>query len=299
MLKTIVCVATLFFACQEPPWESKPVPKGLLIEPQAISTKVNYFWHPRDKRTIILVGTIHQADPAYYLHLREILRQCDYVIYEGPLAEKLAPESPELYWYRELIQKPKLFGEDFDRFFAIADLISHPTFRSIFGWWDERTAFDYQQPNWVSGDAVWYMRQEKNGWRNFWKSLQEIASASPVLSRIEFAALSHEFFSKVEAGNATKPEFEKWMRTAFIEYRDLRKPVRDFVTRERDEEALKVLDNLLQNPLQSSKPVTACLKYGWYHTLYMQKLLEERGYEYVTRDSKWIRAITINSSRTK
>src|SRR3989344_1351220 len=120
MLQTLICVATLFFACQEPPWESRPVPTGLSIESDAISPRVNYFWHPRDRRTVILVGTLHQADPAYYLHLREILRPCDYVIYEGPLADKLAPESQELYWYREFIGKPQLFGEDFDRFFAIA-----------------------------------------------------------------------------------------------------------------------------------------------------------------------------------
>lgn len=225
-----------------------------------------------EKSYVLLVGTVPQAEPIYYILLERMLNVCDYVIYDGPPWQGFSSQGADYYY--ELLAQEKLFGQDIEDVFEAADFIFPPGMLQQLGLMEERKYWDFSKRNWISGDALWHRQQIRDQEQSFWRSFRERTKAIPAEIKVDLAHRFHEFSRRVEKGIATRHDFFKWLKTRYGANVDALAPLRELYMQERQEFAMKIFDNLVY----LRKPKTICIKFNAAHIAFFRRELKKREY---------------------
>lgn len=256
----------------------------IVLKPDGVYTHVYLYTHRETGKEVVLIGTLHHAEDAYFARLQKILDSCEYVIFEMQ-DTRSEPERVR----GEMESRKKLFSSDLNIAFWHA-LFSFPsrTSTKLLGLNHESAAFDYTKPNWVAGDALWYAEQARTQWRLFYQKWNVLVAKVPMETKQEIIAAVRAFVEKTDLGVATKADMVSLTITLpyGIYDRSLTPFVLEVVGRERDEATLRAFDQISSYDLKR-----ICIKFGVGHMLHQRKLLEQRGYrlEYVWK----YRAITL------
>ena len=246
----------------------------LVIEKDGVYTRIFTLKHPKTKSIVHLVGTVHYADPAYYLTLQRFLDQnCEFVIYEGP---PWLSETILLDWHRSYMDQHTLSGQELDAFFILAYTELPKTISERHQLVSERYAFNYKNPRWISGDGYWFHQRNKYGRDRFWDAAYKRTTQVPQPTREEIVRETYKLFGETDAGNARRKDLLQWHTLLFKTHARDMASLWNLFTKERSYIALtQVFDQIAD----LKKPKSVCLKYGWYHTVHQLEFLRnERGY---------------------
>lgn len=268
----MLAVAILSFAVSPAVLAQLRLLRGeVILEPDGVYTHIYLYTHRETGKEVIMVGTLHHAENAYFARIQKILDSCKYVIFE---MQDTRSELERIRGERE--SREKLFSSDLDTAFWHA-FFSFPsrTSTKFLGLSHESVAFDYIKPNWVVGDALWYEEQKRTQWQLFyqkWHTL--VAKVSPDIKQ-EIVAAVRAFVRRTDLGVVTKADMVSLTITLpyGIHDRTLTTFALEVVGRERDEATLRIFDQI-----SSYNSGRICIKFGAGHMLQQRKLLEQRGY---------------------
>lgn len=240
-----------------------------------------------DKKSVVLVGVVHEGERIYYQRIQSILEMCDTVIYEEPhIREAETLRQLEETWAE------RLYYTDPDEAFLAAIFLPVPQqFMRDHNLYDETDCFAYDNSshNWISGDGDWGKGKEDAGLPlATWDCIMDnVRSMSRELKQ-QKVTTTRRFLEKVNKHSASMLDYLDFRNLYEDEIQD--KVFQSTLVDPRDEMVFEVFDRIIY----TGNPSRIGIEFGNGHLPHMDQLLRERGYRCTT--AKWLRALTINAS---
>jgi hypothetical protein len=264
----------------EAPKSAKLFGGELLIQPDGIWTAAHAYEHPQTGREVTIIGTNHGGDKKYYDDIDYILEAHDIVIFEASMPPAKSEQSSKIkssiasgvgllvekYMLAQL-HRPnpeKAFIPAVSSYFGAAQKVYES---------QEGQAFDYTQPNWISGDGAFFRSLDKKKIEEAKKEFMEGVASVPKEQKKEIVDHMKNGLKKIRRGTFEKRDLGEGFITLYSDPK-ITAVLNDIVAKPRDEMVLKTFDRIVEE----HDPESVAIKFGAAHIGNQRRMLEERGY---------------------
>lgn len=241
----------------------------VMVSESRIYTFTHYYYHPINRREVIIVGMNHVGDEGYFVRVKKILATCDLVIFEDIRKEEDASREAEELSMRKIVFE----GATEEAFMVSLQLYFVVAANKVFSQAEkEEEVFndEYQQPHWFSGDTMTLIETQ---WQEYEENLRRALGVITLERKRAVVEYVREAIARMDRGELKKRAvadgfilFYSDHKIAEIMIQELAKP--------RDLYCLSMFDKLVQE----RTPQKIGIKFGAGHTANQRLLLEKRGY---------------------
>ncbi len=240
-----------------------------VVSPSGIYTFAHHYIHPHTGRKVIIVGMNHAGDEEYFEKIKQILAECDLVLFEDIRKERKSSHDREA---EEAEMRKVFFGSNVEKAFFCAMQLYFMNAQKVLSSPEEEEAFDaeYNQPHWFSGDTMLLTETQK---REYLELLTNKLQAIPQERKQEMVEYVKTALRKMERGQFTKRDLGEGF-IFFWQDKQLVETVLEVLGKPRDLHCFQEFDRLVQE----RNPQLVGIKFGAGHIPHLRSLLEARNY---------------------
>lgn len=245
----------------------------MVVSRSGIYTFAHFYEHPKTNRKVVLCGMYHVGQKDYYDKIKNILNECDIVLY------KPIDYLPQ-YKYKKLIDEIMYETLDFNELLmeVLMNYFLHIEYSigSNFGYEGKEFRKYYSRKNWIHVDLLPDVGDDSFSAYLHKDILIRRLKRIPYRKKIRLLnTLLHDIvlmrksvFTKRDFGrNLLMMDSHEYLLNIFV----------DTLSKERDKKCFEVFDETIDN----LNPDMIGIKFGMGHMPIQRKLLERRGYEYL------------------
>ena len=251
----------------------------IIIRESGCYTRAHFFRHPKTNRRALLLGMMRCGDPECFSAIKELLSECDCVLFEGSINPDNQPDNN--CGKTECGEHcPKTCGECSCRGAddrpppapALMQIFYIAALRHL-GLSPESGSFDYRAPGWKSAEEPFIARMKND--KNFREELRA-KLMSPAISQKrqnEIRLRLLEAIARIAEKKFSRKDFMEsfaflWSDGETVE------AFRQILGTMRDESVFEVFDETVMR----ENPNMIGIKFGAAHIAHQRRLIEDRGY---------------------
>lgn len=248
----------------------------IVVDQSGLYTFVHYYEHPQSGRRVIMTGMNHEGEEEYFEEMKQILAECDLVLFENIRLNKDEDQEKDRDRDVELAElREAVFGAEAEEVFAPAFQLFFSSLQNAFGMTKEEEAFDseYEQPHWFCADKM--LLYDENQLEEEMMALQERVASISRDKKYEIVEYVKRAILQMDSGEFVKRHIGEAM-IVFYSSPDIVEAFLDVLAVSRDLYCLEEFDRLVGE----MDPQVVGIKFGAAHTAHQRELLESRGYVY-------------------